>query len=457
MSTSDRQPGHDILDLTGREEWSMVRHALAELHPADIADLLDRAPHDARMRLFAMLGDDVKPDVLAELESVAEADVLEALSVSELSDIVEDMAPDDAADILAELPEEQSAEVLGLMPEEESSEVRKLLEYEEDTAGGIMTTDVVSMSEDQTVQEALDAIAYLDVRETFYQANLIDNDNRLVGYVDIWDLLRERDKQRRLGELAHRDFIAVNVDMDQEDVAKLMIKYDLNVIPVVDAANRLQGRITADDVIDVVEEEATEDIFRLAGSDGAELEHASAWKSCAIRLPWLMITLCGGFITSLILKKYLAHLPPGMLLLTSFVPIVLAMGGSAGIQSSTLVVRRIALGTMDRRTTIRVTLREIATGALMGIISGLLIGIWAHLLSDATSAAVALQFAAVVGLALFAAMTFAAVFGAVVPVALHGMKIDPAVASGPFITSANDVAASLIYFGITILLVRSVA
>ena len=454
MPTADHPPERDILDLAARREWDSVRHALIELHPADIADILDRAPHDARLRMFAMLSDDVKPDVLAALESVAETDVLEALSSSEISDIVEDMAPDDAADVLADLPDEQSAEVLLLMDEEESSDVRKLLEYEEDTAGGIMTTDVVSMSESQTVQEALDAIAYLDTHESFYQANLVDHEQRLVGYVDIWDLLRERNKQRSLGELAHRDFIAVDVGMDQEDVARLLIKYDLHVIPVIDGDGRLQGRITSDDVSDVVAEEASEDIFRLAGSDDAELEHPSTWKSCAIRLPWLMITLCGGFITSLILKQYLAHLPSSMLMLTTFVPIVLAMGGSAGIQSSTLVVRRIALGHIDRRTATRVMLREIATGALMGLISGVLIGIWAHLISDTDTAALGLQFATIVGLALFAGMTFAAVFGAVVPVALHSMRIDPAVASGPFITSANDVAASLIYFGITILLVR---
>jgi len=394
--------------------------------------------------------------VLAELESVAGTDVVETLSDSELSDIVSEMAPDDAADLLGDLPEERSEHVLELMETGESEDVRKLLEYEEDTAGGIMTTDVVAMKENQTVAEALEAIAYLDVDEKFYYANVVDRQGKMIGYVNVWELLRQRDRTRPLGELIHREFCAAAVQMDQEEVAQLAKQYGLHVVPVVDEQGVLVGRVTADDIIDVMEEEASEDIFRLAGSDDAELESGSVAKSCAVRLPWLFVTLLGGFVTSIILKTFHAQIS-GMLVLAAFVPVVLAMGGNTGIQSSTLVVRSIALGGLKGRSVARLLLKEILAGALMGVVCATLIGLWAHFViahGGSGAALSAVHLALVVAIALFTAMTFAAVFGAFVPVALDRMKIDPAVASGPFVTITNDISALLIYFGVTVLLIH---
>lgn len=453
-------PEARLLDLIHDEAWDLVSVALGELHPADIADVIERTPKPHQERVFSLLADEVKPRVLAELESVAGSEVIESLSNSELSDIVEEMAPDDAADVLADLDAERSQEVLELMEDAESEDVRKLLKYEEDTAGGIMTTDVVAMREDQTVAEALDAIAYFDTGEEFLYANIVDERGRMAGYVSIWELLRERDKNRRLGDLAHSRFAAATVDMDQEKVAYLMGQYDLSVLPVVDALGTLVGRVTADDVIDVIEEEASEDIFRLAGSDDAELESDSPVRSCAVRLPWLLITLVGGFITSFILGHYHARISE-MLILGAFVPIVLAMGGNTGIQSSTLVVRSIALGELKHRNVLKMLLREIVTGAIMGCICGLVIGIWAHFLisrsPDFRPVLSVMKLSTVVSVALFSAMTFAAVFGAFVPIALHRLNIDPAVASGPFITITNDISALLIYFGVTVALLHIAA
>jgi magnesium transporter len=244
--------------------------------------------------------------------------------------------------------------------------------------------------------------------------------------------------------------------MDQEEVARLMNKYDLTVVPVVDAEGRLVGRVTADDVIDVMEEEASEDIFRLAGSDDAELESTSLLKSCMVRLPWLFITLFGGFITSLILRHfhgYISH----VFVLAVFVPTVLAMGGNTGIQSSILVVRSIALGGLKGRSVIGLVLRELMIGASMGVVCGSVIGLWSHFLIAGGQPALvtSVQLAGVVAVALFSAMTFAAVFGALVPIVLDRVGVDPAVAAGPFITIANDISALLIYFGITMLLIQA--
>jgi magnesium transporter len=442
-----------ILDLIHEDAWAQIAGELTSWHPADIADIIERAPKDEQDRLFNLLSDNLKPDVLSELEAAAESEVLDSLTNAELSEIVEEMDPDDAADVIGDLSDERGTEVLELMDQEESAEVRRLLEYDEETAGGIMTPDVVSMQSNQTVGEAIEAIAYLDEGEPFVFAYIVNEQNRLIGYIDIWELLREKDRQRPLSELCHTDFMAANVNDDQEDVAHLLSQYDLSAIPVIDDEGCIVGRVTVDDVIDVIEEEASEDIFRLAGSDDVELETDSPIRSCMARLPWLLITLFGGLLISLILEKFHARISK-VLILAAFVPAVLAMGGNTGIQASTLVVRTIALRGLEGRSIKKLLLREIIVGAIMGTICGLFIGgwalIWVHHSPDPSFSAIRL--ASVVGLALFSAMSFAAVFGALVPVVLNRVKIDPAVASGPFVTITNDLAALLIYFGVTVTL-----
>ena len=448
---------NELLDLLDKGALQDVQAGFVNAHAADIADVINRAPQDLQLDLFASVKPDLKADVLAELEDVAGSEIINALSDAELSTVFEDMAPDSAADVLADIPKDRSMHLLNLMHKEESDDVRKLLTYTEDSAGGIMTTDIVTMDADQTVDEALQAIAYIDTHEPFYQAHIIDESGRLTGYVDVWELLRERDRGNKLATIAHTEFVSANVSMDQEDVALLMSKYDLTVIPVVDDNNILVGRITSEDVIDVMEEEASEDILRLAGSDDAELESQSALKSCAIRLPWLFITLFGGFATSLILHHFQKEASlAGMLVLCAFIPSVLAMGGNTGIQSSTLVVRSISLGNLRNRNIFRLLLREIFVGMIMGCICGAMIGLWAHFVINNGSTPVDVSpviMAVAVAIALFSAMTFATTFGALVPIMLDKMHIDPAVASGPFITIANDISALLIYFGITLLLI----
>lgn len=446
-----------ILQLVEDEKWEQISHELKSWHPADIADLLERAPRDTVNQLFNLLDDDQKPDVLSELESSTESDIIKSLSNTELSEIVEEMDPDDAADVIQELTDERSSEVLELMHDEESEDVRRLLKYDEDSAGGIMTTDVVAMRENQTVEEAIDAIAHLDEDEPFIFAYIVDAQGKLIGYTDIWELLREKDRQRPLCEVCHTDFVAVNVNDDQEDVAHLLSQYDLSAVPVVDDNGRLVGRITVDDIIDVIEDEATEDIFHLAGSDEAELDSDSPIRSCAARLPWLIVTLFGGLLTSLILKQFHAEIS-NVIILGSFVPAVLAMGGNAGIQASTLVVRTIALRNMEGRKISRLLIKELVVGAIMGAICGLCIGSWAFLMLQHApeQAYSAIKLASVVATSLFCSMSFAAVFGASVPLILNKFGIDPAVASGPFVSIANDVSALSIYFAVTVTLLHLV-
>ena len=264
-------------------------------------------------------------------------------------------------------------------------------------------------------------------------------------------MLKAENRQKALAELLEETTFTATPDTDQEEVAQIMSKYDLSSLPVVDRLGKLVGRITIDDMVDVLQEEASEDIFKLAGSDDAELEDPTPFASCKARLPWLLVTLGAGFISSLILKRFIDN--PQIIMLSSFVPIIMAMGGNTGIQSSILIVRGLAVGSFDERKLYRLLGHELLTGMMMGVVCGAIIGIWAHFMVGATEQFSALYLAATVGLALFCAMMFAAAFGAFVPLFLNRFKIDPAVAAGPFVTASNDVMALLIYYGITFLLI----
>jgi magnesium transporter len=441
-----REAVERIEELADALEWQTVAAILAPQHFTDLADIIESLPHELHEPVFDLIDEDTKPDVLSELEGRASTDVLQSLTNKELAEIVEEMEPDDAADVLGELPGDRSEKILNLMEREESDDVRALMKYGEETAGGIMTTDLIALRDHLTVEQALNEICRQDEDEPFYYAYVVDINDRLVGWIGLWELVKIRDRTRRLSDLTHREIVKVRTDMDQEEVVRQMLKYDHATLPVVDAEDRLVGRVTMDDVMDVMEEEASEDIFRFAGSDDSELNNESAIKACRARLPWLLITLAAGFITSSLLRNFMQDLAQ-VLVLSFFVPIVLAMGGNTGIQSSTLIIRSMALGSLANKGIGRLLWREILAGAMMGIFCGLIIGIWAHFLI-LNSGSTAASYAPV-----FLAVTVGLVFGAFVPIVLHRIKVDPAVASGPFVTASNDILALLIYYGVAVSLV----
>jgi magnesium transporter len=431
---------------------------LEQLHPADIADIIEGAPDDVQNQLFELLDDETKADVIAELDDSTEAEILDDLTAEQISEIAEEMAPDDAADMLAELDDKRSAEVLNLMELEDSEGVRELLQYSEDTAGGRMTTDFVALPETATAKEALMHIGSLDLDEPVYFAYVINAADKLSGYVQIWQLLKTENQQKTLRDLSEENTQTVTPDVDQESVARIMSKYDLSSLPVIDGSGKLLGRVTIDDIIDVLEEEASEDLFKLAGSNELELEDSSPFSSCKARLPWLLITLATGFITSVILKGFMHSITTmEVIALSFFVPIVMGMGGNTGIQSSTLIIRGLALRSFDPKLLHRLLLRELATGMLMGIICGSVIGLWARFVIGESTAFPPTFLAIAVGLALVSAMMFAALFGAAVPLILNRFKIDPAVASGPFVSASNDIFALLIYYGVTFLMISALS
>ena len=448
MSDSNRITEQINFCIKG-ELWEQIPKFFEELHPADIAEIINHAPTSAHNILFDLIDDETKPDVLAELDDQAEADILDDLTDEEISDIVEEMAPDDAADVLGEL-DDRSEGILELMDEEESEDVRELLQYGEETAGGIMTSDFVAVPATMTANEATDYIAELDLEEPLYNLYVVDPNGRLTGWIELWKLIKKTNYGITLKELADEDTISVHTDTDQEEAARLASKYNLSSLPVLDQENILVGRITADDIMDVIEEEASEDIFKLAGSDDSELEYTSPLHACKSRLPWLMVTLFAGFVSSLILKRFIDH---HIVALSFFVPIIMAMGGNTGIQSSTLIIRGLAVGSITEREVFKLLGRELTVGALMGLICGVMVGLWANFMVGTGGDIPAIYLAFTVGISLFTAMMFAAVFGAFAPLLLNRFKADPAVASGPFVTASNDILALLIYYAITLALI----
>lgn len=446
-----------IDELVEREFWGQAAAELGNLPVADIAEIISRYDIDVIRLLFNEISDDLKPDVLAELDNDITNDLTEDMPSDELSDIVTEMDPDDAADVLGELDKARSAQIIEQMDKEEADDVRKLMTYPDDSAGGIMTTDLITMRSTQTVIAALDAIANFEDGEHIYQVYVVDEEHVLLGIVSIWQLLRQKDRSIRLHDIMETEVRSVRSDTDQEEVARAMAKYDLSVIPVVDAHGALLGRITHDDIIEVIQEEAEEDIFRMAGSDDEELGNTSVFKSCCIRLPWLAITLVGGMITSALLNQFSKHFA-ALVILVAFIPNIMAMGGNTGLQSSVLLIREIASGSSRRQSMGKLFRHELSTGALMGLICGIGIFIWAKVLMHISPPTEGMPhisswyLAGVVSFSLFAAMSFAAGFGAVVPIMLKRCKIDPAVASGPFISVMNDISALIIYYVIAILL-----
>ena len=455
-------------ELVDQGLWGQISAELADLPAADVAELLSHYGEDSLARLFECLPAEIKPDVLAELPADLAAGLAAAMPAADAADIVNEMAPDDAADVLGELDDKEvSSKIIEGMDDENADDVSRLMTYPEDSAGGIMTTDLVSLHPDQTVDDALDAIARSEDDEHVYQVYVVDRDDKLLGAITIWDLLRQKVRSAKLGDIMATDVLSVRSDADQADVAETMAKYDLSVIPVVDDRGYLLGRITHDDATDIIKEEAEEDILSLAGTTDDELGNVSAWRSCWYRLPWLFITLLGGVVTASIMSSF-GKVFGLVIVLAAFIPNVMGMGGNTGLQSSVLMIREIASGSGRRHSLGRLFLHELRTGALMGIICGVGIFLSALAILYATpsgregAAAVAqnaglgacapFAVAATAGLALFCAMTFAAGFGAVVPIVLDRLKIDTAVASGPFISVMDDISALLIYYGVSLLL-----
>jgi magnesium transporter len=420
---------------------------LHETHPADLAAALRELDLAQQVLLVRQLSREQAGAVLYEMDDESRRMLVEALDQSEVSRILDRMAPDEAADVVETLPGEQAARILDLMPSAGSEEIQELLQYGESTAGGIMTPEFVAVHEDMTVAQALDHLRKSVATDGTFYVYVVDGHEHLVGVVPLRRLITA-DPATPIHAIRQPDVLSVSADTDQEEVARLVTKHNLLAVPVVGRDGRLLGTITVDDVIDVIHEEATEDIHRLGGVSADETIFDPAGKVVRRRLFWLLVNLPTAVLAATVVGLFEPSIQ-ALAALAVFMPIVAGMGGNAGIQTFTVIVRAIALGDLTRANTRKVLLRE----TLIGLANGLGTGVVAGLIAYVWKGSPLLGF--ILGLAMITNMLVAALAGTLVPVALRLLRVDPAVATGVVVTTFTDCSGFLSFLGLATLLLRS--
>jgi len=415
-----------------------LEKVLQEYHASEIAILFERLPVESRERIINILPSDEASEVIAEMHEEQEpGELLISLDPEKRSEIIEELDYDDATDIISQLDEEDQQEILEDIDEEDASNIRALLSYPEDTAGGIMNSEVIKVNINQNKKDALeDIIRQSEEMEEFYAIYVVDNDNMLKGILSVKSILKAP-AYARVAELVNRDFIYVKADLDQEDVAGLISQYNLTTIPVVDDHMKLLGRITVDDIMDVMEQESTEDILKISGVSEDE-ELSGNWKAAVkSRLPWLVINLATAYLAASIIRHFdstVALLPQ----IAAYMTIIAGMGGNAATQALAVTVRRISLSDLTDRQAYNTVIKEFLVGMINGAANGLIVF------------AIALMYDAdpMLGLVLFLAMTgnliIAGLTGSSIPLVLKRVGIDPAVASSIIITTFTDCAGFLL-------------
>ncbi len=417
-----------------------IKSMVAELHPADVAEILGELEPDDAHYLFNLLPSELTADAIIELEEDDREELLEDLSGQEIAHaVIDHMDSDDAADIISELPEDKQDEVLSNISDiEQAGDIVDLLKYDPDTAGGLMATELISVNENMTVRNCVEEIRKQapDVGEFFY-VYVTDDQGVLKGVLPLKNLLLANDNQKVKNIV--EDIISVKTDDDCEDVANIMRKYDMVSMPVVDSIGRLKGRITIDDVVDVIKDEADEDYQIMSGITGDVDSSDSVFKLTKARIPWLLIGMGGGILSSIVVKGFDSHiaLHPVM---ASFIPMIGAMGGNVAIQSSSIIVQGLANNTLGLDSAGKKILKEVL-GALL---NGAIVATLAFLYNIFFASDFALSIA--VSLSLITVVLFAAIVGTALPLGFNRLKIDPAVATGPFITTINDIMGMAIYF-----------
>jgi magnesium transporter len=436
----------DILALLEDAPESVAAET-EEMHAADLADVVEALPRDRIPTLLAALPPERAADVVEYLRDPLRTEVLAEMTTGQAARIVTQMTPDDRVDVLDELEEARADEILSEIPLEARRETERLLAYEPDTAGGLMTTEFVSIPESYTVEQAFDAVraaARTGRREAVYTVYATDVGGRLRGVLSLRELLAAAEGSR-IADLAWEEVVTVPVDADRERVARVTSEYDLVAVPVVDGDGRLLGVVTVDDVIDAIVEEQTEDVQRLGAVQPLEQPYFDAgfWSIARKRGIWLVLLFLAEMLTATALEQNAAFLGSAVAL-TFFIPLITSSGGNSGSQSATLVIRALAVGDIALRDAARVLARELGQGIFLGTILG------AMGATRAIAGGQGPELAAVVGLTLLGVVVFGSVVGAMLPLALTRAGIDPAIASSPFIASFVDIGGILIYVLIAI-------
>ncbi len=428
-----------IKRLMRRGAFSHLVKIINKTHAADLSVVFRFLSPAERLRLFDMIRDnEQKGNLLSELDEHLFLEIIEGMDIGSIVEVFKTMPNDDVADLIGKLDEEKSEAILKAMNKEEVDRLEGLLSYGDDTAGGIMVPDFIALRQDTTAREAIESLQkeYLDVEMPFY-LYVVDDFGKLVGVSSLRQLVVVP-PDTPLKKFMTTDVVSVQTDMDQEEVAKIVARYDVLAVPVVDETNKLMGIVTVDDVIDIFRREATEDILKMAGAGEEFVETKSIFKSAKIRLPWLFASCVGGIVAFFIINHFEGSLNK-FIYLAAFIPVIMGMGGNIGTQSSTIVVRGLATGRIAVGEIWPVVIKELSIGFLLGLAYGVIIGTVAHFRFGMVSLALS------VGLSVVSSMAVAALVGSFVPMAFAKVNIDPAVATGPFVTTSMDIISVFFY------------
>lgn len=414
--------------------------ALKEMQPEDVAEMLGDFSTEDKLKIFNALDAESAAVVLDDTDSQSRLQLLQKVDSKKLAEILDEMPVDEAADVVEEVPEKDREDILDLLEKDDKQEVEEILKYPEDSAARVMNPDFVYVRENNDVEDAIRHIRSLEVDEQIFYVYVVDENMKLCGVVSIRKLLTAP-RGTLIKDIMKTEVHSVPADEDRERAAMIIKKYDIFSLPVVDSSNRLVGRITVDDIIDVMDEEHAEDISRMTGTIEEEKGTETTFKATQNRLPWLMTCMLGSIITGLIIQMYELTLAE-TIALVSFIPVITATGGNSGVQASTVVVREIALGTMDFSKVGEEVWRQLKIAVSLGIACGVVLTFLASFWKHNTIVGL------IVGLSIFLVVVWSNFVGVLIPVIFKKIHIDPAISSGPLITTLNDVIGVFIYLSV---------
>lgn len=440
--------GKVILDmirrLNRRGAIGNLKKLVLKTHPADLAMVFRHLNDHEKKAVFDIVlrAEDVG-EFLSELDDTLTTELVTSLEEQNVADIISDMAADDAVDLLELLPEELASSIREHMEKTDREEVEELLQYHPESAGGLMSTDYMSLYEELTVGEAIKSIQKRsEEKEMVFYLYITYGEGQLAGVVSLRELLMHS-SEKLLKNIMNPNVISVNTDTDQEEVAHVVSQYNILAVPVVDSSYNMMGIVTVDDIIDVIREEATEDFLQMAGAGkDREILLKSTKDSAIIRAPWLLASWLGGVIVSLIINNFEQELSQ-VIALAAFIPVIIGMGGNIATQSSTIVVRGIATGRVNMAEAYKLVFKELRVGLILGLLYGVCLGFVSFLGHQDIA-----MLGVVVGLAVFLTMAMSSAVGTMIPLILKRFDVDAAVATGPFVTTSIDLLGVLMYFAI---------
>ena len=436
--------------LLRRNANTNLAKLIDKTHPADLAIIFRYFLDEEQEQVFSIMkANEQTAAFLVELDDTILQNLLEEENPERISALIRQAPVNDQSYILGNLGEEKAQSVIDLLKLEEKEEIEELMGYPEDSAGAMMTTDIFTLWQDTTCGDALKTLQDQEDAEMVFYLYLTDEDGRLTGVASLRALATSQ-VDTKMCDIMIKRVHSVRPETDQEDVAKIVAQYNYLAVPVLDEDEHLLGIVTVDDVVDVIREEATEDFLQMAGAGkDREILLKSSWENAKARLPWLFASWVGGIIAANIIGAF-EHMLESILVLAAFIPVIIGMGGNIGTQSSTIIVRGMATGRVDPGSEFKVLFKEIRVGLILGLLYGFLLGLFAKFkFMDADP-----MLGFVVGLSICASMLLAVAVGSLIPLFLRKLDIDPAVATGPFVTTSVDILGVLLYFMIAGLLLN---